>query len=107
MPSADTWPRCPWCGCKIKRRTHHEDLWLPKGERPAPYAGNLVHIADRFRYSTGDVYLNRQPQDLWSRILWDGESYGVKRYLPFCSMRCGLAFGKSTHRAGYRREGTF
>ena len=33
---------------------------------------------------------------------WDGESYGVRGYGPFCSLRCGLDFGKAAHRAGYR-----
>ena len=30
--------------------------------------------------------------------------YSPRHYPPFCTMRCGLAFGRAAHRLGYRLQ---
>ena len=79
-------PTCPCCGRALRKRT--TSTWLRRGQR---YSGNHQVVSQREGHAD-TVHLH----------LWDGESYGDPRYLPFCTIRCGLTFGQAAHKVGYR-----
>lgn len=96
-------PICPRCQKPFGNRHIH---WTSKrfaiGETIPPYTGNLHVVGEELSVGAG-MGPDNGPGATLTRETWDGISYrSPSGSDPFCTNRCGLAFGRLAFEAGYR-----
>lgn len=94
-------PKCPCCGKGVgQRRTEQQEVMMQDHKPPVWEATNGIVVSTNFIPYGSDAH--GRPLTKHIRTVWDGESFYLGKYQPFCTGTCAIKFARAAYAKGWR-----